>query len=640
MTRSAQTVRPGEVFGLVRPSVDAHTLGISYVAKLIEACGYRVVIAGRDVTDAVNQIARPGQVGILQDWIRAHGITRLGLSYRLSPEDARAVFGRLYFQLRERRVIDAPGGLLKGLYFAGLPPACALIETEYRGCVPTFRGDETPAETLDKLGVPPERIPPSIRLSSAYDDARLRFGRELIDGGQYHRVGPVDRAGYEGYGTRRDHVVRRVDHASRMGQPPLMRVHVGPYRSDRAAAIAEFMRWIADLRSGGLLDIVSIGTSQLTQERFGEEWGDLPNGGGVPINSEEEYARVAEAARPMLVRTYAGTKRIPQLARLHERALNIAWHALSFWWFSRIDGRGPHDVLTNLREHLEALDFIAESGKPFEANIPHHFAFRGGDDVTYIVAAYLAARTAKQRGVRCFILQNMMNTPKYTIGVQDLAKSRAMLRLVRELEDERFRVILQPRAGLDYFSPDLDKAKAQLAAVTAMMDDIEPSDPRSPAIIHVVSYSEASHLADPSVIHESIRIVRAALEAYRRLRRRGEVEDMGRNPDVAQRTEALLAEAKEIIRVIEREAGAVFKPETLYRIFAAGFLPVPYLWECRDEFRYAVNWRTDLVDGGIKVIDEEGRPIPAERRAAIAAARLAQIKPPADPILAPSGTGS
>jgi hypothetical protein len=91
--------------------------------------------------------------------------------------------------------------------------------------------------------------------------------------------------------------------------------------------------------------------------------------------------------------------------------------------------------LQNLREHLETLDFIAASGKPFEPNIPHHFSFRGGDDVTYILSAYLAARTAKSRGVKTLILQNMLNTPKYTLGVADLAKSRAMLRLVRTLED-------------------------------------------------------------------------------------------------------------------------------------------------------------------------------------------------------------
>ena len=103
-------------------------------------------------------------------------------------------------------------------------------------------------------------------------------------------------------------------------------------------------------------------------------------------------------------------------------------------------------------------------------------------------------------------MQNMLNTPKYTIGLQDLAKGRTMLRLVRELEDENFSVHLQLRAGLDYFSPDLEKAKIQLACVTALMDDIEPDNENSPEIIHVVSYCEAVRLATPPVIVESIKI--------------------------------------------------------------------------------------------------------------------------------------
>ena len=49
-----------------------------------------------------------------------------------------------------------------------------------------------------------------------------------------------------------------------------------------------------------------------------------------------------------------------------------------------------------------------------------------------------------------------------------------MLTLVKSLEDSNFKVILQPRAGLDYFKPDLEETKVQLAAVTALMDDIDP----------------------------------------------------------------------------------------------------------------------------------------------------------------------
>ena len=183
----------------------------------------------------------------------------------------------------------------------------------------------------------------------------------------------------------------------------------------------------------------------------------------MPLNTPEELGAVWEAARPMLVRAYAGTRNIPEMARMHERTISIAWHALSLWWFCQTDGRGPYSLGENLRQHIETLKVIAAQGSPFEPNVPHHFAFRGADDVTYVVSAFLAAKLAKRLGIRHLVLQTMLNTPKYTWGVQDLAKARASLRLVRDLESPSFSVMLQPRGGLDYFSPDLDHAKAQLA---------------------------------------------------------------------------------------------------------------------------------------------------------------------------------
>jgi hypothetical protein len=393
-----------------------------------------------------------------------------------------------------------------------------------------------------------------------------------------------------------------------------MRAHVGPYLSDRTEAVRLFLQWAGQLGASGFLDILSIGTSQLTQSSFGEDWTSRPNGGGVPLNSREEFAAAWEASRPMLVRAYAGTKNIPDLARMYEETIHVAWHALSLWWFCRIDGRGPYSVRENLRQHIETLRYVASTGKPFEPNVPHHFAFRGADDVSYIASAVLAAKTAKSLGIRWLIFQNMLNTPKYTWGVQDLAKSRATLKLLRELQDERFRVILQPRGGLDYFSPDLDKARAQLAAVTALMDDIEPHDPSSPPIIHVVSFSEASHLADPPVIDESIQITRHALAEYRRLRAKGEVDDVTSHPEVETRKAELLADAREVIRAIETTIPEPYSAEGLYKVFAAGFLPVPYLWECRDEFAHAIRWPTRLIRGAVKAVDENGLPLPVTDR--------------------------
>ncbi|HUT34297.1 MAG TPA: cobalamin-binding protein [Planctomycetota bacterium] len=618
------TVTRADRFGLLRPALDAHTLGIASVAQILEDCGYRAVAADAAGCEAAGRPDDPAAIAAIERWLRENRITRLGFSYRLDPDDGAALFGRLVARLKARRLLAEQGGPLKALYFAGLPRACERVRQRVPEVAGVFCGDETPAETLRLLGVAPTRVPRDLAQGMAYDEDRLAFGRDLVRRADYLGVKPVDRSGYEGFGTAADTLVARVRHGRRHRLPPLVRAHVGPYLPDRAEAVRLFLDWTRRLAEAGLLDVLSIGTSQLTQSAFGEDWGRRPNGGGVPLNSPEEFAAVWQAARPMLVRTYAGTRDIPALARMYEETVHIAWHALSLWWFCQLDGRGPYGVRENLEQHVEALRYVASTGKPYEPNVSHHFAFRGADDVTYVVAAVLAARAAKALGIRTLVLQTMLNTPKATWGVADLAKARAMLALVRELEGRRFRVLLQPRGGLDYFSHDLEKAKAQLAAVTALMDDIEPHEPStslgpgpaSPPVIHVVSYSEASHLADPAVVNESIQITRHALDEYRRLRAKGDVDDMAAHPDVAARTTELLGESRTILRAIEDTVPHPHTAEGLYQVFARGFLPVPYLWQCREEFAQAIGWHTRLVRGSVKVVSEEGVPLSAAERVA------------------------
>jgi len=610
--------------GLARPAVDAHTLGLSAVAQMLHDCGYSTVSADATVCAAFDRPEDPACSETIRQWLRAHRITILGLSYRLDPADGVAFVAAVLQMLRRYRLLPAQGGPLRGVYFAGLPQTCRRVRQECPEVAAVFQGDETAGETLRAFGIESARLPHELAEGLGYDETRLSFARDLIRAGGHRAVPPGDRGGYPEFGTRRDTLAARLDHCRQRRLGPLVRAHVGPYLPDRSEAVRLFLEWTRQLAAGGFLDVLSIGTSQLTQSDFGRDWGDRPNGGGVPLQTPGEFAAVWEAARPMLVRTYAGTRDIPALARMYEETIHIAWHALSLWWFCRIDGRGPYPVRENLRQHVETLHYVAATGKPFEPNVPHHFAFRGADDVTAVVAAVLAGRLARSVGIRRLVFQNMLNTPKSTWGVQDLAKSRAALTLLRELEDERFTVILQPRAGLDSFSPDLERARVQLAAVTALMDDIEPQDPASPPMIHVVSFSEGSHLADPPVIAESIQITRHALAEYRRLRARGLVDDMTHHPQVEARTAELLAEARVVLRAIETAIPQPYTAEGLYRIFAAGFLPVPDLWEGREEFACAVRWPTRLVRGSVQVVDEHGRPLPAAERVRRTVEDLAQ----------------
>lgn len=176
--------------------------------------------------------------------------------------------------------------------------------------------------------------------------------------------------------------------------------------------------------------------------------------------------------------------------------------------------------------------------------------------------------------------------------------------IAKELEDDNFRIILQSRAGLDYFKPDLEAAKIQLASVTAMMDDIDPDNDHSPDIIHVVSYCEALYLATPDIINDSIKITRTALKEYRRLKKLGLTPDV-KTDDIAERTEILETSARKILAAMEETIPDLYSPEGLYIAFVAGWLPVPELWSDSDEFIHAKCWETKMQNGGTHLVDHE-----------------------------------
>jgi hypothetical protein len=603
------TLIANETFGFVKPYIDVHTLGISTISNLLRDCGYKCCIAPIEVSEAITEIQKINNFSIVQKWILENNIFRLGFSYRLDPQEAKDYFCKLYYKLQEYKMLAEDGGTIRSISFSGLPDACRLVQQELGNDFLVFPGDESPIETLKTLGVPDSKLPKDIVQTNDYDNMRWEFAKNLISNERYKLIQSPDHLGYKEAGTKADSYLKRLEYCQKKQTLPIIRAHVGPYNPNRQEAIKEFIDWEKQLAQKGLLDVLSIGTSQLTQSNFGENWDGLPNGGGVPVNSEVEYRQIKEAAVPMLVRTYAGTKDVPSLAILHEKCLNISWHALSFWWFCEIDGRGKNTVLENLKEHLEVIKYIASTEKPLEPNVPHHFAFRGADDITYIISAYLAAKTAKKHGIKHLILQNMLNTPKYTWGIQDLAKGRVMLKLMRELEDENFKVSLQTRAGLDYFSPDLEKAKIQLAAVTALMDDLESETENSPEIIHVVSYSEAIRLATPNVINESIQITLAALKEYRELRKSGKIENMAYNKELLYRTQDMYEETKEAILFLEKHFLNLYTEDGLYKVFKLGFFPVPYLMNNREKYPLAVNYMTAIKNGGIRVVDENGKII-------------------------------
>jgi len=605
---------PNEVFGLLKTNIDAHTLGISTISELLRQCGYKTIISNGFISDAVENIRRLNNLSILKNWINENRITRIGFSYRLDPKDGKEYFLELFYQLKNNNLLFEDGGVIKALFFAGLPDTCSLIQRYIKYKIIYFYGDESVNESLLSLGVPSEKLPNDLAADCKYDNDRNNLAKSIIENGEYLNCKPKDHFNYSNFGKKTDSIIERINISRDKNTLPIIRAHVGPYSINKEEAINEFIDWTVQLSKSGYLDVLSIGTSQLTQSNFGEDWQNKPNGGGVPINSPLDYARIWEAARPMLVRTYAGTKDIQNLASIYEKYLYTAWHALSFWWFCELDGRGKNSLLENLKEHFDTIKYIASISKPLEANVSHHFSFRGADDITYILSDYLTAKVAKNKGIKYFILQNMLNTPKYTWGIQDLAKSRVLIKIIKELEDNNFKVIIQTRAGLDYFSPDYEKAKIQLASVTALMDDIEPNNINSPEIIHVVSYSEAVILANPSIIDESVKITINTLDKYRELRKTKKIEDMSFNSNVQYRYDELLEEVKTIISLLENNINNLYTPEGFYKLFRDGILPVPFLIDNENKFPKAKHYQTRIINGSVKTVDIDGNTIPAVKR--------------------------
>jgi len=68
------------------------------------------------------------------------------------------------------------------------------------------------------------------------------------------------------------------------------------------------------------------------------------------------------------------------------------------------------------------------------------------------------------------------------------------------------------------------------------------------------------------------------------------------------------------IKTIETNIPIAYSPEGFYKIFAAGFLVSPYLWECQEEFKNAIKWQTEIIDGSVRIVDESGKQIKSAER--------------------------
>ena len=59
-------------YGFLKPSLDAHTLGVNSAAELLRECGYEVLIADDDISKALNDYKHEARRKVVVEWVLAN----------------------------------------------------------------------------------------------------------------------------------------------------------------------------------------------------------------------------------------------------------------------------------------------------------------------------------------------------------------------------------------------------------------------------------------------------------------------------------------------------------------------------------------------------------------------------------------
>ncbi len=480
-----------------------HIAGIHRFLQLAEKQGYETVFLGPAVE--IEQII---------DSIREYNPDIVGLSYRLTPGAGIKVLKQLKGRITEEGLGE------REFVLGGLPE---LIQRERKSGFfkAYFQGDDTELAISYLRGEVPE-------------DRFVILPQQIIE---------------------------RIDSKKPF---PALRHHFG------LPSLAETVKGIKKISESKCLDIISLGTDQNTQAHFfhPERMSSGKGAGGVPVRTREEFKQLYLASRAgnyPLMRTYAGTDDLIELAQLHVDTIHNAWAAIPIFWFNEMDGRGPMDLKSSIKAHLGAIKWHAEKNIPVEILESHHWSLRDATDEVAIAAGFLGALICKELGVRTFISQYMFNTPPQTNQRDDLAKMFAQKELIESLQDDNFAIYTQTRTGLFSYPIDVDMAKGQLAQSTMLQMQLNPH------IVHVVSYSEANHAATPENVIESCMIAKQVIAKCLE----GQPETIW-DPYILKRKLELLKKAVVIVDAI-KSIGSILDPDVLYESISRGLLHAPQL---------------------------------------------------------------
>lgn len=521
-----------------------HVAGIMNFLRLADSAGWKTIFLGPAVP--IEEVLRAA---------KRERAALVGISYRLTPETGERLLGEFAeaaSELHERGIRFA---------FGGTPPVVERAKS--MGFFErTFDGSEPVEEIL----------------------AYLKGNR---GSGQVEANYPQS-------------TVERIKWKSPY---PILRHHFG------LPAMEATINGIQKVAEAKALDVISLGIDQDAQENFyhpERQDARRTGAGGVPVRSEDDYRALYAASRcgnfPLL-RTYSGTDDFIRLAEMYVKTINIAWCAIPLFWFNQMDGRGPWDLEGSIREHQRVMKWYGEHDIPVELNEPHHWGMRDSSDVVYIVAAYLSAYNARAFGVKDYIAQFMFNSPPGLSDAMDLAKMMTVLKMVKPLETDNFKVWKQTRIGLLSHPLDPDSARGHLAAATYLQMALKPH------IYHIVGHTEAHHAATPEDVVEASKTVRRAIENAMG------APDMTADPAIKKRVDQLAAEANKVLDAIRKlcasSADPLTDPAALTQAVTSGILDAPQL--LNNKFGRGLV-KTRIVNGTSVTVDNTGMPISESKR--------------------------
>ena len=595
---------------------DPHTEGLFKAANIAK-------LAGLDTL-----VLPPGETlkGIAQA-INRHNPHYVGLSYRLSPEVGVRELISVLTRLKELGVLFKPNGDQRKIAFAGLPKTVNILREIYPQlpCQVFLVPQETcllarAASVLDFIEVYDKRREFILdKLKEELFPYQIKvldqLAEEVISKEEYRLEPPLNIPSKQ--------AMTSLPYRSIEAKRPLIRTHFG-IPSDSIAPTVEGIKILANAK---VVDEISLGSSDLSQRYFGkpEEFKIRKNDGGVPYKDYNDLVKLFQATRQgnyPSIKPYAHVSDILNFIDICIKAgmLIGAHQAIPLFWFNELDGRGPLSVSESIEEHILAVKKLAKLGIPTEMNDPNQWSSRYAHD-SIIVADYgLITGVMTTSGVKDIIYQFQFNKPAETGDFADLAKMTAAIEISNKIAAYRKplpAMWIETRTGIEHLSPDMDKAKYQLARSTLLQMFLNPQ------IIHLVSYCEANYAARPEDIIESSQIVRRAVRLF--MENKPDLMKYIKDSIVTNRKEHLIKEASFLLKEIGKlnplfqgddlstYAPYLANAPTLKEAIKRGYMAAPGI--SHPEYQQEKFLTKAMKYGFIDAVDYiEGTPVTEEER--------------------------